>query len=120
MGALCWSVGLYDETLFYLTVTPSSTRLRFALPFSHATGLRLTKLVDATIVRMNSLPLSNGLGVRWMLKVYGKWGKWRTVPLPGAVILLLQEYLVYRGLSSNIMSNPAETRSLPVCYQTGR
>jgi site-specific recombinase XerD len=69
---------------------------------------------------MYTMPLSDGLGVRWMLKVYGKGGKWRTVPLPGTVILLLQEYLVYRGLSSNIMSNPAETRSLPVCYQTGR
>jgi len=31
------------------------------------------------------------------------------VPLPGAVILLLQEYLAYRGLNSDIMSNPAET-----------
>ena len=55
------------------------------------------------------MPLSDGLGVRWMLKVYGKGGKWRTVPLPGAVILLLQEYLVYRELNSDIMSNPAET-----------
>ena len=55
------------------------------------------------------MPLSDGLGVRWMLKVYGKGGKWRTVPLPGSASLLLQEYMAYRGLSSDILSNPAET-----------
>jgi len=101
--------GYLMDRLLELPVTPCSTRLRFALPFSHATGLRLSELVDVTIGRMYTMPLSNGLGVRWMLKVYGKGGKWRTVPLPGAVILSLQEYLVYRGLSSDIMSNPAET-----------
>ena len=101
--------GYMMDRLLELPVTPCTTRLRFALPFSHATGLRLSELVDATIGRMYTMPLSDGLGVRWMLKVYGKGGKWRTVPLPGAVILLLQEYLAYRGLNSDIMSNPAET-----------
>lgn len=107
-----FSVGQWNylmDRLFELQMTLYSTRLRFALPFSHATGLRLSELVDATIGRMYTMPLSDGLGVRWMLKVYGKGGKWRTVPLPGTVILMLQEYLVYRGLSSDIMSNPAET-----------
>jgi site-specific recombinase XerD len=106
------SVGQWSymmDHLLELPVTPCTARLRFALPFSHATGLRLSELVDATIGRMYTMPLSDGLGVRWMLKVYGKGGKWRTVPLPGAVILLLQEYLVYRGLNSDILSNPAET-----------
>ncbi|MBK8570543.1 MAG: hypothetical protein IPN81_11685, partial [Nitrosomonadales bacterium] len=57
------------------------------------------------------MPLSDGLGMRWMLKVYGKGRKWRTVPLlSGTVILLLQEYLAYRRLSSDILSNPAETQ----------
>jgi len=101
--------GYMMDHLLELPVTPCTARLRFALPFSHATGLRLSELVDATIGRMYTMPLSDGLGVRWMLKVYGKGGKWRTVPLPGAVILLLKEYLAYRGLSSDIMSNPAET-----------
>jgi len=95
--------------LLELPVTPCTVRLRFALPFSHATGLRLSELIDASIGRIYTMPLSDGLGVRWMLKVYGKGGKWRTVPLPGAVILLLQEYLAYRGMSPDIMSNPAET-----------
>ncbi|MDP1940199.1 MAG: tyrosine-type recombinase/integrase [Gallionella sp.] len=101
--------GYMMDRLLELPAAPCSARLRFALPFSHATGLRLSELVDATIGRMYTMPLSDGLGVRWMLKVYGKGGKWRTVPLPGAVILLLQEYLSYRGLNSDIMSNPAET-----------
>ncbi|MEQ1741574.1 MAG: tyrosine-type recombinase/integrase [Candidatus Nitrotoga sp.] len=101
--------GYMMDRLLELPVTPCTTRLRFALPFSHATGLRLSELVDATIGRMYTMPLSDGLGVRWMLKVYGKGGKWRTVPLPGTVILLLQEYLAYRRLNSDIMSNPAET-----------
>lgn len=101
--------GYMMEHLLELPVTPGTARLRFALPFSHATGLRLSELVDATIGRMYTMSLSDGLGVRWMLKVYGKGGKWRTVPLPGTVISLLQEYLAYRGLNSDIMSNPAET-----------
>lgn len=101
--------GYMMDHLLELPVTTCTARLRFALPFSHATGLRLSELVDATIGRMYTMPLSDGLGVRWMLKIYGKGGKWRTVPLPGTVILLLQEYLAYRGLSSDIMSNPAET-----------
>ncbi|MEQ1741739.1 MAG: site-specific integrase [Candidatus Nitrotoga sp.] len=85
-------------------------RLRFTLPFSHATGLRLSELIDATICRIYNMPLSDGLGIRWMLEVYGKKEKWRTVPLSGTVILLLQEYLAYRRLSSDILSNPAETQ----------
>jgi len=101
--------GYLMDRLLELPVTPCTARLHFALPFSHATGLRLSELVDASIGRMYTMPLSDGLGVRWMLKVYGKGGKWRTVPLPGTVILMLQEYLAYRGLSSDIMSNPAET-----------
>jgi site-specific recombinase XerD len=107
-----FSVGQWNylmDRLFELPVTPRSTRLRFALPFSHTTGLRLSELVDATIGRMYTMPLSDGLGVRWMLKVYGKGGKWRTVPLPGTLILMLQEYLAYRGLNQDILSNPAET-----------
>ena len=101
--------GYMMDHLLELPVTPCTARLRFALPFSHATGLRLSELIDATIGRIYTMPLSDGLGVRWMLKVYGKGGKWRTAPLPGAVILLLQEYLACRGLNPDIMSNPAET-----------
>lgn len=96
------------DRLLELPVTPCTARLRFALPFSHAMGLRLSELAVATIGRMYTMPLADGLGVGWMLKACGKGGKWRTVPLPGNVILLLQEYLAYRRLNSDIMSNPAQ------------
>ncbi len=111
--------GYMMDHLLELPVTPCTARLRFALPFSHATGLRLSELIDATIDRIYTMPLSDGLGVRWMLKVYGKGGKWRTAPLPGALILVLQEYRAWRGLNPDIMSNPAET-PLIACVLSNR
>ncbi|MFZ1545918.1 MAG: hypothetical protein WAT12_02300 [Candidatus Nitrotoga sp.] len=81
--------GYMMEHLLELRVTPCMARLHFTLPFSHAMGLRLSEQIDATIGRIYNMPLSDGLGIRWMLKVYCKEGKWRTVPLSGTVILLL-------------------------------
>ena len=43
--------------LLELPMIPCTARLCFALPFSHATGLRLSELVDATIGRIYTMPL---------------------------------------------------------------
>lgn len=85
-----------------------SHRLHFVLPFAYATGLRLSELVDAKIGRLYTMPLRDSLGVRWMLKVRGKGGKWRAVPIPEGVLLALGEYLTRRGLSLDPLANPPE------------
>jgi site-specific recombinase XerD len=86
----------------------SIRRLRFVLPFAYATGLRLAELVDARLGRLYSVPLKSCLGVRWMLKVLGKGGKWRAVPMPGMVMDSLRNYLASRGLNADPLDNPED------------
>jgi site-specific recombinase XerD len=93
--------------------TDHTGRLRFALPFAHATGLRLSELVDAKTGRLYTMPLRDGTGVRWMLKVLGKGGKWRAVPVPDRIIALLREFLARRGLDSDPLANPPDTALIP-------
>jgi site-specific recombinase XerD len=89
--------------------TDHTGRLRFALPFAHATGLRLSELVDAKTGRLYTMPLRDGTGVRWMLKVLGKGGKWRAVPVPDRIIALLRAFLARRGLDADPLANPPDT-----------
>jgi site-specific recombinase XerD len=97
-----FSVGQWQylmDYLYSLPLTDATRRLRFMLPFAHATGLRLSELVEATTGRLYTMPLTDQVGVRWMLKVLGKGGKWRAVPMPNRVIEGLREYLFWRGLA---------------------
>jgi len=89
-------------------LNPSVQRLRFMLPFAYATGLRLAELVDARAGRLYSVPLKQSLGVRWMLKVLGKGGKWRAVPMPGIAMATLRDYLAWRGRDPDPLANPAD------------
>ncbi|MFH1870792.1 MAG: tyrosine-type recombinase/integrase [Pseudomonadota bacterium] len=93
--------------------TDHTERLRFALPFAHATGLRLSELVDAKTGRLYTMPLRDGTGVRWMLKVFGKGGKWRAVPVPDRIIALLRAFLERRGLDSDPLASPPDTSLIP-------
>ncbi|WP_284155521.1 tyrosine-type recombinase/integrase [Sulfuricystis multivorans] len=107
-----FSTGQWDYLMSFLDALPAddaTSRLRFVLPFAQATGLRLSELVDASIGRLYTMPLKDGLGVRWMLKVLGKGGKWRAVPLSSRVMDRLREYLAYRGLDPDPLANPPET-----------
>ena len=88
---------------------PQSTRLRFAVSFAYATGLRLSELVEANIGCLYTMPLRDTLGVRWMLKVRGKGGKWRTVPFPPNALQALIGYLTDRGLPSDPLANAPQT-----------
>ncbi len=107
-----FSVGQWQHLTDYLSRLPTTrhtVRLRFVLPFAYATGLRISELVDATVGRIYTMPLSDGAGVRWMLKVFGKGGKWRAAPLSSDVVGALQAYFVHRGLNPDITCNPADT-----------
>ncbi len=96
------------EYLHRQPMDESVRRLRFILPFAYATGLRLTELVDARLGRLYSVPLKRDLGVRWMLKVLGKGGKWRAVPMPGMVMDALRDYLAWRGMNVDPLDNPGD------------
>lgn len=96
------------EYLYRQPLDESVRRLRFVLPFAYATGLRLAELVDARLGRLYSAPLKQGLGFRWMLKVLGKGGKWRAVPMPGMVMDALRDYLHWRGLNADPLLNMGE------------
>lgn len=107
-----FSTGQWDYLMAFLDALPAddaTCRLRFVLPFAQTTGLRLSELVDASIGRLYTMPLKEGLGVRWMLKVLGKGGKWRAVPLPNRVMDRLRDYLAHRGLDPDPLANPPET-----------
>jgi site-specific recombinase XerD len=97
------------DHLHQLPLTERTRRLRFVLPFAYATGLRLSELVEASTGRLYTMPLTQQLGLRWMLKVLGKGGKWRAVPMPSAVIAQLRDYLAWRGLESDPGNNPPDT-----------
>lgn len=80
-----------------------SVRLRFALHLLYATGLRLSEVVQATVADLQwvSYPADAGDDEPvegWELKVRGKGGKLRIVPVPLDVIGELSKYLVARGL----------------------
>jgi site-specific recombinase XerD len=107
-----FSVGQWEHLMSELAVQPFSKqneRLKFVLPFAYSTGMRISELVDAIIGRIYTMPLSDGMGVRWMLKVLGKGNKWRPVPIPTDTIEALKTYLEHRGLNPDILSNPPET-----------
>lgn len=89
--------------------TEAVQRLRFVLPFGYATGLRLAELIDARINRLYSVPLKQSTGVRWMLKVLGKGGKWRAVPMPSIVMAALRDYLAARGLKAEAWGKKGDT-----------
>jgi len=107
-----FSVGQWQylmDFLLGLPVDEHAHRLRFVLPFAHATGLRVSELVDAKTGRLYTMPLRDRLGIRWMLKVLGKGGKWRAVPLSERVASLLGAYLAHRGLDPDPLANLPET-----------
>lgn len=107
-----FSVGQWDYLTNYLASRPTTKqteRLRFVLPFAYTTGLRISELVDASVGRIYTMPLSDGLGVRWMLKVLGKGNKWRAVPVPSDAVSALGIYFESRGLNLDILSNPSDT-----------
>jgi site-specific recombinase XerD len=107
-----FSEGQWRYLTDHLDVLPldeHTRRLRFALPFAYATGLRLSELVDATTGRLYTMPLRDTIGVRWMLKVRGKGGKWRAVPMPDGTLAIFVDYLAHRGLDLDPLANPPET-----------
>lgn len=98
-----------NEHLQAQPASPHKDRLIFVLAFAYSTGLRVSELVDATTGRIYTMSVRNSLSVRWMLKVRGKGGKWRAVPLPDGVVGAIREYLSKRGLNPDPFENAPDT-----------
>lgn len=84
------------DYLHQLPIDARVARLRFVVAFAYATGLRLSELANAKTTHLYSAPLKSRLGMRWMLKVLGKGGKVRPVPMPTGVMQALREYFEFR------------------------
>ncbi|HEX7635790.1 MAG TPA: phage integrase family protein [Noviherbaspirillum sp.] len=92
-----------EQQLALLPDTSAHHRLRFALHFFYATGLRLAEAVAAQVDHLNWVcypPDSEDEEAveGWELTVIGKGEKERVVPVPLDVIGELSKYLVARGL----------------------
>lgn len=63
--------------------------------------MRISELVNASTDHIYIMPLRGQLGRRWMLTVYGKGSKERSVPLGPEVMDALRAYLEERGLPAD-------------------
>lgn len=87
-------------------------RARMFIHLALVTGLRLAELTDATYDNLYSKPMRDGSGVRWMLKVLGKGGRWRAVPVTSDVLDYMRGTLRTRGIPDDPNSVPAGTKIL--------
>jgi site-specific recombinase XerD len=92
-----------EAQLGLLPETSVNGRLRFAMQLIYGTGLRLAEAVAVRVDDLNWVtypadgddqPLAG-----WQLKVAGRGGKERAVPVPKYIIDELSHYLVSRGLA---------------------
>lgn len=87
---------------------PARRRLRFVLRLAYLTGLRLAELAAARVAWLRQETLA-GRRVVWSLRVPGRRGDERDVPLPDAAVESFREYLTDRGLDRRILSNDPAT-----------
>ena len=101
-----WS--FIEEQAALLSDSSADRRLRFALHFYYATGLRLIEGVQAGVddLKWVSYPDHESSEVieGWELTVIGKGNKERIVPVPDEVVTELRGYLASRGLDPDPQS----------------
>jgi len=78
-------------------------RLWIALQLAYCTGLRLAELAAA---RFGDIAYKNRGGGQYWLRVLGKGGKQREVPLPGALAEALRNYAKTRGVAWGVPDSP--------------
>jgi integrase len=95
-----WKIIL--QTLETLPHDARYFRLRFILIFAYGTGLRLSELVDAKFDHLQASPSdpNRGNSPGYLLKVIGKRGKERAIPISQLLVDELQDYMMHRGFSS--------------------
>ncbi|MEM5405885.1 phage integrase family protein [Paraburkholderia unamae] len=81
------------QTVSVLNPTHAQQRDAFALLFAYATGLRRAELAGATLGALDRKGLDGTLDDAWTLRVDGKGGKVRYVPMPGRLMDALRALL---------------------------
>lgn len=81
------------QTVSVLTPTHAQQRDSFALLLAYATGLRRGELAAATIGALDRKGLDGVLEDAWSLRIEGKGGKARVVPMPGRLMDALRALL---------------------------
>lgn len=89
-----------------LSSTSANQRLTFGLRLLHATGLRLSEVMAATVddlqwVEYPADSHDDESMQGWLLRVIGKGQTEREAPLPVEVVGELARYLISRGLAAN-------------------
>lgn len=93
--------------------TPATQRIRFILTFAYGTGLRRAELAGARTGHITRTYAGPELGTITVLRVIGKGGKERFIPLSPRLLQALSAYLVYRGLPADPQACPADTPLIP-------
>lgn len=83
----------------------ATARLHFILRFGYMTGLRVSELSQATLGDLEPIT-GKDINDGWMLKVIGKGGRPRRVPMPSALMAALRGYLAQRGLNPGLADLP--------------
>ena len=94
-------------------------RLRFVMGYAYMSGMRLSELVASRVAWLRHEPGEDGpegAVVAWSIRVQGRRGKWRDVPLPDAAVQALQAHFADRGLNPDLLRNPPAT---PMIAQLG-
>ncbi|CDS55356.1 Integrase [Polaromonas sp. CG9_12] len=86
------------------------TRAAFIYRFGMMTGLRVSELAAARRDHLEYIEADSSTGSGgWILHVVGKQSKAREVPMPDALVVHLQDYLVHRGL----LESPSTSINVP-------
>lgn len=86
---------------------PETARTQFILHLTYATGLRLHELVKVTLGDIIDPGFSNEYESARQLKVIGKGGFTRFIPLPRSLLQAINTYLATRGLDQSALHDPA-------------
>jgi len=92
---------LLNEVYSYdaAATSANNARARFMLLLGCLSGMRVSEIAKATIQDLKHFQRDDDSGkpIQWHLRVLGKRGKWRRIPMPNALIDALQDYLRSRG-----------------------
>ena len=109
-----------DRQLDALEDTEAQRRLRRAMRWLYATGLRLSEITRARCEDLEQVTYRGADGssaIDWMLHVVGKGGRTRQVPVPSELVAELSQEYVRQGLEPQVSA--LSNRTVPVLARFG-
>ncbi|WP_434716336.1 phage integrase family protein [Paraburkholderia sp. A3RO-2L] len=106
--------GVYSESA--ASLSPTAYRDRFMLLLGCLTGMRIHEIAKARVQDLGQAQSDDQavLSMHWYLRVYGKGGKTRKVPLPMLLVDALRSYLAARGYSAPLGALAAQGEPIPL------